>query len=168
MILDKDQKQIIKMAEGVENHPKYKLFESGVMDYMIIFALAKKFSTPFNKTDAFKYGIIDQSGNILKSPSTSQEKNAFTPLDNLVTRIKKLIPNNLLYLLTFAYIFKGFSSSTTYKSMYEGCETEDQMLIEEEKRLALTRTKEEVKELISKNSKFTEEEYWSFVAEKHD
>ena len=167
-MFDKNHKEIIRMVEEAEKNPKYELVESRIIDYMVIFAIAKKFATPFRKMEAFKLGIIDANGNILRAPSTSKEKNSFTPLDNLVTRIKKLIPKNLLYLLTFAYIFKGFASRSTYKSLYENCETEDQMLEAEEKRLSLIRTKHEIKEIISTNPKFTEEEYWSFVAENMD
>lgn len=168
MLFDKNHKEIVRMVEEAEKNPKYELVESRVIDYMIIFSIAKKFATPFNKTQAFKLGIIDAKGNILRAPATSKEKSAFTPLDNLVTRIKKLIPKNLLYLLTFAYIFKGFASRASYKSLYEDCETEEQLLEHEEKKLALLRARNEIKELLSTNPKFTEEEYWSFIAENMD
>ena len=168
MLLDKNTKKIQEMAEKAESDPQYELVESRIVDYMVIFALAKKFATPFTKTKAYKLGIIDDKGNILRAPTTPKEKNAFTPLDNLVTRIKKLIPKNLWYLLTFAYIFKGFASRKSYKSLYEGNETEEELLEAEEKHLALIRAKKEVEEVIRTNPKFTEEEYWSFVSEQID
>lgn len=168
MLLDKNTKKIQEMVEKAESHPQYELYENRIVDYMMIFTLAKKFATPFRKMKAFKMGIIDAEGNILRAPTTAKEKNAFTPLDNLVTRIKKLIPKNLLYLLTFAYIFKGFASKKAYKSLYEGCETEEELLEIEEKKLALIRAKKEVEEVIKNNPKFTEEEYWSFISEQID
>ncbi len=168
MLLDKNLKKIQEMVEKAESNPKYELVENRIMDYMVLFALAKKFSTPFSKTQAFKLGIIDDKGNVIRSPITSDEKNAFTPLDNIVTKIKKLIPSNLWYLLTFAYIFKGFANVKTYKSIYEGNETEQELIKEEEKRLALIRAKKEVEEIIKTNTKFTEEDYWNFITEQID
>ena len=168
MLIDKHNKEIIKMMESVEAEPRYILNEGLGMDYMVIFALAQKFAVPFKKTKAYRLGIIDEKGNIIKPPKTSSEKNAFTPLDNLVTRIKKLIPKNLLYLLTFAYIFKGFATKKTYKSLYEGTETESELLEAEEKHLALIRARAEITETIQSNPRFTEEEYWSFIAEQID
>lgn len=160
------EKQIVEALQKIEDETLYPLDEGRAMDYIAIFALAKKFATPFKKTQAYKLGIIDSEGNILRPPVTSKEKDAFTPLDNIVTRIKKLIPKNLWYLLTFAYIFKGFINQKTYKSLYEGVETEEELLEIEEKKLALQRAKSEIQETVRNNPYFTEEEFWSFVAQK--
>lgn len=49
---------------------------------------------PFNKTDAFKLGIIDKDGKVLKKLwqlKTAQEKNAYTILNRLVFRVKRII-----------------------------------------------------------------------------
>jgi hypothetical protein len=50
--------------------------------------------TNFHDTDAFKLGIIDQHGNVLRKTnqfSTDDERNAFTYLHRLVFNLKKLI-----------------------------------------------------------------------------
>lgn len=167
--MNKQEKEILEAIEKAEKeNPRYPLNEGRGFDYLIIFAIAKKFSTPFNKTQAYKLGIINDKGEIIKPPTTVNERNAFTPLDNIVIRIKRLIPKNLWYLLTFAYIFKGFISQRTYKSFYESCLTEEEMLKEEEKQLALIRARKEVQEIINSSSQYTSDEFWTFVIENED
>ena len=50
-------------------------------------------TTPFEDTDAFKLGIIDDKGNRIKSKkvSTTEEKTAFTTFHRLVFNVKKLL-----------------------------------------------------------------------------
>ena len=85
-----------------------KIVEGRLLDYAIIAAIGLKFARPFEKWPAYKLGLIDAKGDVIKSPKTSDEKNALTALDEVIRRIKKLIPMRLWYLLGAAYIFKGF------------------------------------------------------------
>ena len=50
-------------------------------------------TTPFEDTDAYKLGIIDENGNRIKTKkvSTSEEKSAFTTFHRLVFNVKKLL-----------------------------------------------------------------------------
>lgn len=66
------------------------------MNFQNIFLLyfLKKLVTPFIKTDAYKLGLIDETGARLKKIKdlkTTAEKNALTRLDILVFNIKRLI-----------------------------------------------------------------------------
>ena len=52
-----------------------------VVDTVVAYKFIRLLSTPWEKTDAFKLGIIDDKGNILKKRKdlkTSAEKNAYT------------------------------------------------------------------------------------------
>ena len=69
------------------------------IDLFVTYRFLKLLTTPFNKTEAFKLGIIDKDGHrILKPKSTKPEveiattaqKNAYTILHKLVFNIKKL------------------------------------------------------------------------------
>lgn len=51
----------------------------------------KMMSTPFEETDAFKFGIIDNSGNVVKKPLTTEESNSYSLLERLVFTLKRLI-----------------------------------------------------------------------------
>ena len=69
------------------------------IDLFVTYRFLKLLPTPFEKTDAYKLGIIDENGNRImqkgiKKPQvplvTSQEKNAYTILHKLVFNIKKI------------------------------------------------------------------------------
>ena len=69
------------------------------VDLFVTYRFIKLLTTPFEKTDAFKLGIIDQDGNRIRKPNssqveveltTSQLKNSYTILHKLVFNIKKI------------------------------------------------------------------------------
>ena len=69
------------------------------IDLFVTYRFIKLLTTPFNKTDAFKLGIIDKDGNRIRKPNssqveveltTSQLKNSYTILHKLVFNIKKI------------------------------------------------------------------------------
>mgnify|MGYP001189683141 CR=1 FL=1 len=66
-----------------------------VADFAYAIRFLKLLVTPFEKTDAFKYGVIDDKGNVLKKGTkrkTKEEKNSFTVFHRLVFNLKKIIP----------------------------------------------------------------------------
>ena len=63
-------------------------------DYYLTYKFIKALIQPFNKTDAYKLGIIDDEGNILKKKrdlKTSEEKDAYGYFNRMVWNLKKLI-----------------------------------------------------------------------------
>ena len=73
------------------------------IDLFVTYRFIKLLVTPFEKTDAYKLGVIDKDGNrIMPAPvggvrqtkpaplNTSEEKNAYTILHKLVFNIKKI------------------------------------------------------------------------------
>lgn len=61
------------------------------IDLFVTYRFIKLLVTPFNKTDAFKNGIIDEKGARLdKQLNTIDEKNSYTVLHKLVFNIKKI------------------------------------------------------------------------------
>ena len=67
---------------------------SPAIDAFITFRFLKLLVTPFNKTEAFKLGIIDERGKVLKKYKTlerMEERKAYTILHRLVFNVKKLI-----------------------------------------------------------------------------
>jgi hypothetical protein len=64
------------------------------VDAVITYRILKKLVTPFDQTDAFKLGIIDKRGKLLKKEAelnTVEERDAYTLLDRLVFRLKRII-----------------------------------------------------------------------------
>ena len=69
------------------------------VDLFVTYRFLKLLTTPFEKTDAFKLGIIDKNGHRLRLPkstkpavelTTSELKNSYTILHKLIFNIKKL------------------------------------------------------------------------------
>jgi len=68
------------------------------IDLFVTYRFIKLLVTPFDKTEAFKLGIIDEKGKRSKIPGTNKatslatikEKNAYTVLHKLVFNIKKI------------------------------------------------------------------------------
>ena len=69
------------------------------VDLFVTYRFIKLLTTPFNKTDAYKFGIIDDNGNRIREDNstrpkveltTSQLKNSYTVLHKLVFNIKKI------------------------------------------------------------------------------
>ena len=61
------------------------------IDLFVTYRFIKLLTTPFEKTDAFKMGIIDKDGNRLpKKLYKVDERNAYTVLHKLVFNIKKI------------------------------------------------------------------------------
>ena len=64
------------------------------VDTLITFRILHKLVTPFDQTDAYKLGIIDQYGNPLKKDrdlNNSEERDAYTILDRMIFRLKRII-----------------------------------------------------------------------------
>ena len=64
------------------------------VDLLITYRVIKLLVTPFERQEAFKYGIIDKDGNVLKKYKTLQttnEKNAYTILHRFVFNLKRIL-----------------------------------------------------------------------------
>ncbi len=91
-----------------------------------------KLTTPFNKTEAYKLGIIDDKGKVLKRRSTLKtqaEKDAYTISDTLVFNLKKLlgkVPGGKSKFATFAAALFLLKEDLTYRHY------KDQSFLQEE------------------------------------
>lgn len=65
-----------------------------LVDNLIAFRILYMLVTPFEKSDAYKLGIVDKQGNQIKKIKdfkTSEEKDAYNNLTRLVFNLKKLL-----------------------------------------------------------------------------
>ena len=64
-----------------------------LINTLIVFRILKMLTTPWEKTDAFKLGLIDKNGNRNKAKriETSKEKDAMSMLHKLVFNLKRLV-----------------------------------------------------------------------------
>jgi hypothetical protein len=64
------------------------------VDLLLAYKLVKRITTPFNEWEAYKLGIIDGKGNILKkkvSLSNPKQRSSWTNLDIVAANLKKVI-----------------------------------------------------------------------------
>ena len=67
---------------------------SRVIDALVAYRVLKLLVTPFNRTEAFKLGIIDDKGKVLKKSRDihdPKERNAYTLLIRFVFNLKKML-----------------------------------------------------------------------------
>ena len=64
------------------------------VDLVITYRVVKLLVTPFEKQEAFKYGIIDKDGKVLKkyrTLKTTKEKQSYTILHRFVFNLKRIL-----------------------------------------------------------------------------
>ena len=60
-------------------------------DTVYAFRFLRLLTTPWVKTGAFKMGLIDANGNVLRKPETSEEKSKYNIFHKLVFNIKRML-----------------------------------------------------------------------------
>jgi hypothetical protein len=61
---------------------------ANITDGIVVLRLLKLLSTPIEKSDAYKYGIIDKNGKKIKKPDTAKERDSYTILNRLVFKLQ--------------------------------------------------------------------------------
>lgn len=63
------------------------------LDLYVAYKFVKQLTTPFDQWEAYKLGIIDAEGNVIKERAdlTTQERNAFGYFDILILNLKHLL-----------------------------------------------------------------------------
>ena len=67
---------------------------SRAIDLLITYRIVKLLTTPFERQEAFKYGIIDKYGKVLKKSKTlktEKERKAYTILHRFVFNLKRIL-----------------------------------------------------------------------------
>lgn len=67
---------------------------ANLVDLYIVYRILRKLTTPFDQWDAYKQGVIDAEGNIIKKPedrTTLDQKESLTTLDTLILNLKKIL-----------------------------------------------------------------------------
>lgn len=63
------------------------------VDLWVVYELLKRLTTPFSETDAYRLGIIDDRGNVLRPQKSlsPRERKSWTSFDILVNNLKRLL-----------------------------------------------------------------------------
>lgn len=110
-----------------------------VIDSYLVYQFLKRLTTPFEKTEAFKLGIIDAKGRVLKKKSElqSEEENlAWGYFDILVNNMKKVLAkvpggSSRLGLYTASALLFKEHDNLVGKTDYEMQRLFEKILIEE-------------------------------------
>jgi len=65
-----------------------------IVDLFLVYQFIKRLATPFNEWEAYKEGVIDENGNILKRSRdrrTVKERESFGKYDLMILKLKKLL-----------------------------------------------------------------------------
>ena len=65
-----------------------------IVDLFLVYQFIRRLATPFKEWDAYKLGIIDEDGNILKKARelrTVEERKAWGKFDLMITKLKRLL-----------------------------------------------------------------------------
>lgn len=101
---------------------------SRTIDLLITYRVIKLLVTPFEKTEAFKRGIIDKDGNVLikfKDVKSASDKKHYTILHRFVFNLKRILKRVGLgsrlgtFGVALAMLIKEDKSYEQYKSLIE-------------------------------------------------
>jgi hypothetical protein len=102
-----------------------------IVDLFMVYQMLKRLATPFSEWDAYKLGIIDERGKILKSRKDLRlikERDAFGLFDLMILKLKRLIeklPAGQTRLASYAAALYLIKESKNYTER-----TSDEMLEE--------------------------------------
>jgi len=98
------------------------------IDFLITYRVVKLLVTPFEKQEAFKFGIIDEKGKVLKkykSLKTEKERKSYTLLNRFVFNLKRILQKVGLggklgsFAVALALLIKEDKSFATHKTLIE-------------------------------------------------
>jgi len=71
---------------------------------VVSFIMLKQLIQPIPNHDAFKSGIVDKNGKMIKEPETPEEEKSYTLFDKLIFKIKRLLGSRLAQLNRFVWL----------------------------------------------------------------
>jgi hypothetical protein len=99
-----------------------------IVDLLITYRIVKLISTPWEQQEAFKFGIIDKNGNVLKKSNklnTEAEKDSYTILHRFIFNLKRILQKVGMgsslssFAVALAFILKEDKELVKHKSLIE-------------------------------------------------
>jgi len=115
----------VKVGPGCPFSPTGKhlaganFFNSMVAESFIMGFLMHTLSEKISDTQAFKMGIINENGDIIKKPETLEETMAFTAIDSYLLKLKKLLGNKVDLLNSEIYLEAAIKTSNVPIELYD-------------------------------------------------
>lgn len=74
------------------------------IDAAVVLLIIKKLITPIVRTDAYKLGLVNSNGMVIRVPENDKEKMSLTLLDRFSFKLKRLLGTKLAQLNDFLYV----------------------------------------------------------------
>jgi hypothetical protein len=115
----------VKIGPGCPNSPSGKhmaganFFNSMVAESFLTGLMMHSLSEKIVDTYAYKLGLINEMGNIIKKAETLEETMAFTAVDSYLLKLKKLLGNKIDLLNNEIYLEAAIKTSEVPIELYE-------------------------------------------------
>jgi len=73
------------------------------VDSAVVLLIVKKLTKPIVQTPAYKLGLVNSTGMVIRVPETTKEKESLTVLDRFAFKLKRLLGTRLVSLNDFLY-----------------------------------------------------------------
>lgn len=92
------------------------------VDNVLVYVFLKGLVTLPTKTKAYRLGLIDQNGKLLRNPKTKEENECISNLDLLMFKLRDWLKPKMGYLSTISWI-KGVANNTRYQNYFSNTDT---------------------------------------------
>ena len=84
----------------INDQEAQRLIESTGLDKAAAIYLITRLNKPIAKWDAYRFGLIDRNGKIVRSPENDTERRSLGTLDKIVLMIRRALPRSVLAVLS--------------------------------------------------------------------
>ncbi len=117
------------------------------LDQVLTYVLVQKLLTRVSKTDAYRLGLIDNNGKVIKNPETQEEKDSLGMLDKFIFKLKRMLGPKINVLSNFLYVNSLDNDITKYLTVKGGVQN----------RASIKRVKSDVEKLAEKYNMTTDQ-----------
>ena len=95
---------------------------SRTVDNALVFIFLKMLMTLPTRTKAYRLGIIDKDGRLIRQPKTKEEEDCISNLDLLMFKIRKWLASRVQYLSSVSWL-KGTDNTIRLQNYFSNAET---------------------------------------------
>ena len=92
------------------------------VDNVLVFVFLKGLTTIPTRTKAYRLGLIDKEGRLIKKPETKEEEDSISNLDLLMFKLRKWLQAKIQYLSTISWV-KGTANDVRIQNYFSNTET---------------------------------------------
>lgn len=117
------------------------------LDMVLTYVLVQKLLTRIDNTEAYKLGLVDNKGLVIKAPENEEEKESLGMLDKFVFKLKRMLGPKMNQLSNFLYVNSLDNDVTKFLTVKGGVQN----------RASIKRVKGDVEKLAEKYNMTTDQ-----------